>query len=811
MDPEASGQMFRPIRGISSTGDPMFPKCRDHLIKFRTLYFGLLLCGLLVFTGLKVLEFSLKRIGLDEAMVHQIGQITLPVLIVFGLGMLALIWLNHYVKIKPGNLIIQTGQKLSQEDMALLSTALTDLSQGDLSRNLQFDNNPLHLNEPSIAPIADMLNNLIENLNDAAQAFNNITGVPCKRLFYVGADSFLEGRKCGEIMGRLLEGKGEVIVTAESFKATNLDLRRRGFIGYLREKHPKIKIVAQVEAPAGGGQAYHVAMETLKVHPYVSGIYVACGSPPAQFAKALVAFEKAGIVKVVCHDLMDDTMRWVKQGVITATLSQNSVAQGYDPVIHMFNHLATGWKPPMPFLLTDLEEVNQNNFRDFWHEEKGMVLSKNNRGKMAVPLIETAAKPLRIAVIGRDETAFWSSVRQGVEQAIETLEKHNVTVDFLVPEEVYQEHDIRTEFYGPLIEKVIESRYDGLVTVAPEKGFIPYINKAVDQGIPVGLYNSDPVSLRGLIFTISDQAYTLMGISKNLASSTIQTGEAIHQIGEAMSEVAKGTETQNSQVIQTEETLQNLLNSIDLVSRDAARGAKATEETSQAVTSGTDAMKNSLETMKEIENSVTDTWGIVEELSTQSDQIGKVVDVINDIASRVNVLALNAAIEATKAGDFGKGFMVVAREIRGLANQTSEATREVALLIHTVQRSIDNVNKVMSSGLKKMKKSGQLTDQAVRALIDIQKLVQTDKQRMQSITSAIIKMQNSSHEVGEAMKQVSSVSEMNTKSVNIVDSLTQSMSEQLKTMSELVQSMEEMARSEQQMLTKFTLMENVHE
>ena len=215
--------------------------------------------------------------------------------------------------------------------------------------------------------------------------------------------------------------------------------------------------------------------------------------------------------------------------------------------------------------------------------------------------------------------------------------------------------------------------------------------------------------------------------------------------------------------------------------------------------------------MREIENSVTDTWGGVEELSSQSDRIGKVVDVINDIASRVNVLALNAAIEATKAGEFGKGFMVVAREIRNLASQTSEATQEVALLIHSVQRSIESVDKVMSSGLKKMKQSGKLTDKAVKALMDIQSLVQSDKQRMQTIASALIKMQNSSHEVGEAMQQVASVSEMNRKSVNIVDSLTKSMSEQLQAINDLVLSMEDMARSEQQMLTKFTLMESVRE
>jgi len=218
-------------------------------------------------------------------------------------------------------------------------------------------------------------------------------------------------------------------------------------------------------------------------------------------------------------------------------------------------------------------------------------------------------------------------------------------------------------------------------------------------------------------------------------------------------------------------------------------------------------MDRTFQTMQDLEASVTDAWGIVDALGTHSERIDIVVDLINDIASRVNVLALNASIEATKAGEYGKGFMVVAKSIRSLAKKTSEATHEVAELINTVQKDIKKVEKVMKDGLGKMKQSGELTDNAVNALNHIKELVQTDKERILNIAKSMEGMQTNSHEVGMAMENVASASESNMAAVEQVSALTEEMTAQLQNVAELAHELESMAQIEQQMLAKFRLTE----
>ena len=194
-------------------------------------------------------------------------------------------------------------------------------------------------------------------------------------------------------------------------------------------------------------------------------------------------------------------MLWIKDGVITATLSQNTYAQGFDPVVHMYNHLAAGWDPPMPYLLTELEVVDTNNYNSYWKEGKGVMVSDNAREKLARPMSKVSPEPIRIAVLGRDDTAFWQAIAVGQNDAIKLLNTRDVTIDLIIPEKVRVINDITTDIYGPVIDEIIDKKYNGLVTMAPNETFIPYIHKAVNASIPVGLYNSDPTSLRGLILS----------------------------------------------------------------------------------------------------------------------------------------------------------------------------------------------------------------------------------------------------------------------------------------------------------------------
>ena len=209
--------------------------------------------------------------------------------------------------------------------------------------------------------------------------------------------------------------------------------------------------------------------------------------------------------------------------------------------------------------------------------------------------------------------------------------------------------------------------------------------------------------------------------------------------------------------------------------------------------------------MKAIEKSVGDTWHIVEDLGKHSERIDVIVELIDDIASRVNVLGLNAAIEAASAGEYGKGFAVVADEIRKLAKNTAKATGEIIGLVDTIQGGIYQVEKVMGSGLEKVRESAGLTDKAVNALEDIRKLVQVNQKRMYKIASSIAEMRDFSHQVGEAMGNVSAVSEKNGLVVKEVNVSTQEMSSQLEGVSLLAKSLENMARAEQELLVMFNL------
>jgi methyl-accepting chemotaxis protein len=181
------------------------------------------------------------------------------------------------------------------------------------------------------------------------------------------------------------------------------------------------------------------------------------------------------------------------------------------------------------------------------------------------------------------------------------------------------------------------------------------------------------------------------------------------------------------------------------------------------------------------------------------------VELINDIASRVNVLGLNAAIEATNAGEYGKGFVLVADEIRKLAKNAKTATGEIIQLVGTVKKGISDVMKVMKDGLDNVKESSNLTDTALHSLREIKQLIEIDQKRITNIDFSISKMKNFSDQVGEAMENVASVGVKNSSGMENVNVSTKEMSVQLESVSSLARSLENMSKAEDELLAKFNL------
>jgi methyl-accepting chemotaxis protein len=702
--------------------------------------------------------------------------------------------------------IADLGFQSVREDCAALVAAMTELAQGDLTASMSVESRPADsVRHPQIRELVDAFNSVVDSLQETAREFNAVTEAPCLRLCYVGADSFLEGRACGETMGAALENGGQVAVVTSTYSASGPELRRKGFLTILREKFPQIRVVESIEGTEHSEKAYECAKSLLQRYPSLRGIYITVGATPHDIARAVVEAGQSGVIRIVCHDLVDDTMRDIQAGHITATLGQDPFAQGHEPIIHLYNHLAAGWQPPMPRLLTHLDVVTLENYQHFWSPECGTIESEAVAQRRSRPVEKQPARPLRIAAVGREDSKFWNQVRDGVMAAADKLKACNTTVEWIVPTENRQDGTIGPEVYGPLIESLVQQRYDGLATGIFHKDYIPYINRAVQAHVPVITFNSEPTSLRGLVFSITEQARKLMSLSHNIAAAVSQVNQATFQINNAMNQVSQGTISQNEQVGRTYESMGSLLKNIDDISKEARQGSEAAEGAAKAAHAGTEAVEKTLASMQSIRESVTETARTVEKLGQHSEKIDIIIKLIHGIAYQIKLLGINAAIEAAHAGQYGAGFSVVAGEIRSLAERTAGATREITDLVASIKSGIDEVEKVMGGGLERVAHGADLAEQAGEVLNEIRQSVEGNKSRLRKIAAAMMEMQAYSHEVGQVMESVAAVSEENAAAIEQVTASTREMTSQLKQVNDLTESLTSMAEAEQHLLAKFNL------
>jgi methyl-accepting chemotaxis protein len=782
----------------------------DHLEK-RWYQFMLTLFAILAAVGFVLLFLSWKHYAGMEPANSQASVSLAAILFMFGVtGTLLLAF--HCIRRQNGSEdcasldhLVSQGTLITK-DCESLTAAITELAQGNFSVKLDVKSEPVtDTSIPHHEKLLDTFNKIIKSLRQSAKEFNSLTDIHCLRLCYVGADSFLEGRQCGEVMGEALKGEGKVVISTGSFAASGLDLRCKGFSSAIREKYPKIEIVDIFENHEDLQISYDKAVAAINTYPDLSGIYVSEGATPASAARAVLDASKKDKIKIVCHDLTNVTMSHVKNGTITATLGQDPFAQGHDPVIHLFNNLVANWLPPAPRLLTKIDIVTQKNYSKYWQEGKGLVQDEESLARLAKPVKKSSAKHLRIAVLGRFDSDFWIPVRQGVLKATEDLAPLNAQVEWIVPEQSKTEMGFSTRSYIPVIEDLIAKKYDAFAIVATDRALVPYINRAVSNGIPVVIANSEPSSLRSLVQTVTDQSHKLLSMSQNLSSSAQQVNEATQQINVSMDEIAKGAVSQTKNINQTRGTFTSLLENIFNINSEATESAESAKATGDAFLSGTSALEQVHQSMQEINQCVSDSWKIFEEFEQHSKKIDDILKLINDIASQVNVLSLNASIEAARAGDAGKGFMVVANEIRKLANNTSTATKKVAVLIDSIQSDIRQVDQMMTQSLARVKKSTGLTEKVRDTFNDIQHSVETDQARFHNIARAIADIQQLSNRVGEAMESVSVISEQNATAVEEITATTFSISSQFQHVAKLAKTFNKMAKSEQEMLAKFNL------
>lgn len=228
----------------------------------------------------------------------------------------------------------------------------------------------------------------------------------------------------------------------------------------------------------------------------------------------------------------------------------------------------------------------------------------------------------------------------------------------------------------------------------------------------------------------------LHDIIATVAANTDKLASAANEISSSAEELTVGVKEQNNQTTQVSTAVEEMAASIVENSKNTSEAAEKTKEVSNRAQEGGDVAEDTSRGMEEIVQSSQLTAQNIQGLAEKATAIGEIISVINDIADQTNLLALNAAIEAARAGEQGRGFAVVADEVRKLAERTTKATTEVAETIKSIQSDVRNANEQINDSLKIVENGKNLVQKTNVSLNEIHSAIEIVQEMMKQVTTA---------------------------------------------------------------------------
>jgi len=429
------------------------------------------------------------------------------------------------------------------------------------------------------------------------------------------------------------------------------------------------------------------------------------------------------------------------------------------------------------------KEVDGKEFERLWNDLTALIgqlkkLETDDKGRALLLNVEKVAEALRTRHVESIQYAHQqkyrsaqavlhetsASVEKNVGQSYESLKR-------FLEERLAARHDAAARSYhstmtGILLALFLSVALSVLIVFFLSRGITKPLHEilAVLENVARGegdltarLTHSAKDELGSLCALFNMFIKKMQGIIESVAQNTVQVASAAHQLYVNAEHTATGAEEVASQASTVATASEELSATAAEIAQNCHIAAENSRHANDSALDGAAVVQATVNLMTQIAERVKESARTVAGLGTNSDQIGQIVGTIEDIADQTNLLALNAAIEAARAGEQGRGFAVVADEVRALAERTTRATKEISVMIRSIQQATGNAVSSMEEGVNQVEKGTAEAARSGEALHYI--LTQIDAVTMQvnQIATAAEQQTTTTNEIARNIHQISSV------------------------------------------------------
>ncbi|MCX6135357.1 MAG: methyl-accepting chemotaxis protein [Ignavibacteriales bacterium] len=393
-----------------------------------------------------------------------------------------------------------------------------------------------------------------------------------------------------------------------------------------------------------------------------------------------------------------------------------------------------------------MEQFNVSRKQFYGLVEQVIELAKSNQREQAIALTNGETDKARKVVqeqitqfvkLQKDEAKQTSGENQATENA-------SVMVQLILVSVGVAAAIVLGLFVARILSKQIQELVGKVEAMARGDLSVTLTQHSQDEiGQLTGAFSEMVKSIRGILIQVAESSSAVASASSEISSSTEQ--------------MAAGAQEQTSQAGEVASAVEEMTKTIMENSKNAVDTAATAKDAKEAARVGGAVVEETVEGMKGIAEVVRKSAETVQALGKSSDQIGEIIGVIDDIADQTNLLALNAAIEAARAGEQGRGFAVVADEVRKLAERTTKATKEIASMIKSIQNDTAGAVESMEQGTKKVDAGIQLADKAGASLKEIVGISQRVTDMVSQIAAASEEQSSASEQISKNVEAISTV------------------------------------------------------